>query len=104
MKNSTLNALRHSLTLAAAAVLVAACSSDAVVAPEPVVNLGNCTNLQAPTGTVQTAHVFARGMQIYRWDGGAWALMTPSAVLTVQPSASTYTLLPLASRQSKSPG
>src|SRR5215208_7158279 len=69
-------------TLAAAAVALAACSSENILAPEATVNLGTCTNLQAPAGTTQLARVFAKGVQVYRFDGQAWVQVTPSAVLT----------------------
>ena len=67
---------------AAIAVTLVACSADEATAPEVSVNLGACTNLQAPAGTTQLARVFAKGVQVYRYDGQAWIQITPSAVLT----------------------
>ena len=78
MKNTMVKALFAAFTVAAGA----ACSDDAPLAPAPTVNLGTCTNLAVPANAVQTSHVFATGVQIYRWDGNAWVLMSPSAVLT----------------------
>ena len=69
-------------SIAAAVVALAGCSADAITAPEPAVNLGTCTNLAAPAGTKQLARVFAKGVQVYRYDGQAWIQITPSAVLT----------------------
>ena len=72
----------HFYSIAAAVIALAACSADQIVAPEVTVNLGTCTNLQAPAGTKQAARVFAKGVQVYRYDGQAWVQITPSAVLT----------------------
>ena len=63
------------------AALAVACSDDPL-SPIPTANLGTCTNLQAEAGAQQIAHVFATGVQIYRWDGNVWTLMSPAAVLT----------------------
>ena len=87
--NSSFRKWIVALCVAAGAV---ACSDDAI-SPAPLVapNLGTCTNLQVP-GNVQIAtRTFATGVQIYRWDGGLWVLMSPSAVLTSD-SAHTRTV------------
>jgi hypothetical protein len=76
---------------AALLTIVAACSDVSPLAPVPSVNLGTCTNLQTPAGARQIAHTFAQGVQTYRWDGNAWVLMTPSAVLTAD-AAGTQTV------------
>lgn len=66
----------------AAATLVA-CSNDSVTAPVPsAADLGSCTNLQAPAGSTVAAHLYATGVQIYRWNGASWDFVSPSAVLT----------------------
>lgn len=69
-----------------AALVAAACSgcADSPVAPLPLTpaNLGSCTNLAVPANVKVSARVFATGVQIYRWDGAAWGLISPSAVLT----------------------
>lgn len=60
-----------------------ACNDD-TLAPLPIVapNLGSCANLQVPGNVPIAARTFATGVQIYRWDGATWGLMSPSAVLT----------------------
>src|ERR1044072_2783980 len=39
-----------------------------------------CGDIQVPAGNKLFFHVYARGLQIYRWDGSAW-VGTPSATL-----------------------
>ena len=43
--------------------------------------LGACTKLQVPAGMQLTYRVYATGVQIYRWDGGAWRFVEPVAEL-----------------------
>jgi hypothetical protein len=50
-----------------------------LAAPGP--DLGICQNLQAPAGSTVTFHVYATGVQIYRWDGTNWIFVAPEAVL-----------------------
>jgi hypothetical protein len=40
-----------------------------------------CSDLQAPAGNKVISHVYARGVQIYRWDGSAWVFVAPVATL-----------------------
>ena len=40
-----------------------------------------CDNLQAPQGHIVSAHVYALGVQIYRWNGGSWDFVAPLAKL-----------------------
>ena len=44
-------------------------------------NLGSCQNLQAPPGSKIAFHVYAEGVQIYRWNGTSWIFVAPEAVL-----------------------
>jgi hypothetical protein len=74
--------MKKLLIVAATAALIAACNSESPLEPLPSVNLGTCTNLQAPAGLRAIARVFATGVQVYRYDGNAWVQITPSAVLT----------------------
>ena len=78
------------VTLAMPAIL-AACANDATHSLEPRVpkalasaqpDLGNCGNLAAPAGSTLVFHVYARGVQIYRWTGTSWQLYGPDAVLS----------------------
>ena len=91
-----MRSLVYSVVAVAASAFIAACANDAPLAPRgeptsPVAlkartdrgpDLGNCQYLNAPAGTKLAHHVFARGVQIYRWTGSSWAPVGPSAVLT----------------------
>ena len=44
-------------------------------------DLGACQNLQAPAGNKVAFHVYAEGVQIYRWNGTSWTFVAPDAVL-----------------------
>jgi hypothetical protein len=43
--------------------------------------LGSCDKLKAPSGSKLSLRSYAKGVQIYRWDGGSWAFVAPSALL-----------------------
>jgi hypothetical protein len=47
-------------------------------------DLGPCPALQAPTGNKVSSHVYAEGVQIYRWDGASWVFVAPEAQLFAQ--------------------
>jgi hypothetical protein len=78
------------------ASLLAACSTEAPVAPdEPAApsapdapflsrapELDGCQKLAAPAGSKLVYHVYARGVQIYRWTGATWTLFGPDARLS----------------------
>jgi hypothetical protein len=40
-----------------------------------------CSGLQVPAGNKVAFHVYARGVQIYRWNGVAWSFVAPVATL-----------------------
>ncbi len=40
-----------------------------------------CGSIRVPEGNQVSFHVYAIGVQIYRWNGAAWALVAPSAAL-----------------------
>jgi hypothetical protein len=40
-----------------------------------------CNSLQAPEGNVLKFHAYATGVQIYKWNGTAWAFVAPNATL-----------------------
>jgi hypothetical protein len=69
----------------AVATVFLACAKDPVSLTNPVldrvVDLGSCTNLEAPEGSKVTLHTYAKGMQIYWWDGNSWELVAPWAQL-----------------------
>ena len=72
------------MTLAALAVLalasipVARASEDnrAPDLPSPL-----CDRLQVPPGNKVAFHVYALGVQIYRWNGTSWEFVAPAATL-----------------------
>jgi hypothetical protein len=86
--------LRHSLVAVAALALLAGCGDDSPAGPvatlatasgsdtnDRTVDLGTCDSLSVPTGSVLAFHAYARGTQVYRWDGTGWILAGPSASL-----------------------
>jgi hypothetical protein len=40
-----------------------------------------CDKVQVPTGSKMISHVYARGVQVYRWNGTAWVFVAPVATL-----------------------
>jgi len=46
-----------------------------------VPDLGECRDLQVPAGNKVAFHVYAEGVQIYRWNGTSWVFEGPEAVL-----------------------
>jgi hypothetical protein len=44
-------------------------------------DLGDCQNLQVPAGHKVAFHAYAKGVQIYRWDGTSWTFVAPEAGL-----------------------
>lgn len=99
MSMTALHRLRHSLVITAAAVLVG-CADDAfgpelpapaaalpdVVVAGAAVDLGACQNLQVPPESKLALRVYARGVQIYRWDGTDWSFVGPWALLSADPA------------------
>jgi hypothetical protein len=105
MNGTARNLLRRSL-IVAASTLMAACASEAPLSPASpaqlavaaggdaveikvaagngnrALDLGTCTNLQSPAGSKLALHVYATGVQIYRWSGTSWVFVGPSAVLS----------------------
>src|SRR6516164_2898583 len=41
----------------------------------------NCASIEVPEGNKVASHVYAVGVQIYRWNGTAWVFVAPSATL-----------------------
>lgn len=105
MTDTVRNLLNCSFIMAASA-LIAGCAGEAPLSPTspaPVtaatqgdvvamstaagngqrgVDLGACSNLQSPSGSKLAFHVYAAGVQIYRWNGTSWVFVAPSAVLS----------------------
>lgn len=49
--------------------------------PGPDLPPAVCDSVKAPSGNVLAAHVYAVGVQIYRWNGSGWTFVEPSATL-----------------------
>jgi hypothetical protein len=95
--------LKQSLAAFAAATLLTACAEDDALGPDqgltssmqmaaateavatgaafPNVDLGVCDNLSVPTDSKLAFHVYASGVQIYRWNGTSWSFIAPDAQL-----------------------
>jgi|GEM_PF-1332568 uncharacterized protein (TIGR03118 family) len=65
------------LLLFAAAPWTAQAGTNARVPDLPV----GCERIAAPEGSKLVFHVFAVGVQIYRWDGTNWTFVAPEAIL-----------------------
>ena len=88
---------KHLLAVVVGAALLAACAEQTPIGPDrqsalrlqPTQHpsaaagpeLGSCTKLAPPAGSTYAFHVYAKGVQIYRWTGTAWAPVGPSAEL-----------------------
>src|SRR4051794_7233127 len=44
-----------------------------------------CDSLNPPAGNRVSAHVYALGVQIYRWNGTSWVFVAPDATLYADP-------------------
>ena len=47
----------------------------------PELPLPLCGSIQVPEGNKLAVHAYARGVQIYRWNGGSWEFVAPVATL-----------------------
>lgn len=48
---------------------------------QPELPSGICDSVQVPAGHSVSYHTYARGVQIYRWDGNSWMFVAPRADL-----------------------
>ena len=96
MNKTALRWLGHSLVIAAAALL-AGCADEVPLGPnrrpalpaqlalvtpaEAAPDLSGCESLRVQDGSELAFHVYATGVQIYRWNGRGWSFDGPSAVL-----------------------
>ena len=71
------SACAHEVPLAPGRSLAATAAASADRRPD----LGACENIAAPAGSKLVAHTYARGVQIYRWNGTSWVFGGPSAEL-----------------------
>jgi hypothetical protein len=104
MVSTPSHARTHALAALAVALLLAACADTAPVGPRETsappaqgaqdlspeqlaatydrpVELGSCDTLKVPAGSKLDFHVFATGVQIYRWSGTSWVFVAPLADL-----------------------
>jgi hypothetical protein len=79
----TTNHNQARLRAAALALLLLALSPVGAVARDDnrAPDLGDARNLQVPAGNTVDFHVYAEGVQIYRWTGTSWAFVAPKAQL-----------------------
>ena len=66
---------------AAPAARLAAAADEASAVANRGPDLSGCEQLRAPEPSKLVARLYARGVQIYRWNGTSWGLAGPSAVL-----------------------
>src|SRR5688500_11293390 len=45
-----------------------------------------CSSITAPEGNKQAFHVFAKGVQVYRFNGATWDFVAPVATLYAEPN------------------
>jgi len=107
MNRTALQWAGHALVVVAAAALGAGCADESPLGPDVrsaspapatarsaaasageesargsrAVDLGICDELRAPAGSRLAFHVYAEGVQIYRWNGTSWTFVAPSARL-----------------------
>ena len=78
------------LVISAGAAALAGCADETTLGPaeRPVisaaasrgVDLGQCADISVPAGSTLVLHAYAKGVQIYQWNG-SWAPRGPSATL-----------------------
>ena len=66
------------LTLALAAIPAARAQGGD---RSPELPLPLCETIQVPAGNKLSFHTYARGVQIYKWNGGSWDFVAPVATL-----------------------
>jgi len=78
--NCLINKRLIGLLIMLAIVGMASAASPAIPENLPTLPSPLCDRVQAPAGNELFFHVYAKGLQIYRWTGSAW-VSTPSATL-----------------------
>ena len=99
MKTTALRGPGRSLGAVMIAAFLTACAEQGPVGPSLKTattavssrvdlhpDLGICADLAPPQGSTLAYHVYARGVQIYRWNGTSWSLFGPSAQLFADPN------------------
>lgn len=84
-----------------AAALLTGCADRSPVGPEggpsfatssagaQAPDLGSCGNLQVEAGNKLAYQVYAKGVQIYHWNGAGWTFNGPLAVLSADPAGNS---------------
>jgi hypothetical protein len=88
MQRSTRQFFTMSFLAVALAATLAACSEDEGTAtPLSLPELGACeATLQVPDSLELVSHLYATGVQIYRWNDTTWVAVSPSATLFTDPA------------------
>ena len=85
MKSSINNLCPHGLvrTITVSFLALVLCTGTSLMAKGREADLPSpqCDSLNVPAGTRVSAHLYALGVQIYRWNGTAWAFVGPDATL-----------------------
>ena len=90
MNTTAFQKLVSSLAVVSAALL-GACADDTPVSPRQLPSspsayvapeMSACPKLAAPEGSKLVFHVYAQGVQIYRWNGTGWGFVAPEATLS----------------------
>ena len=101
LSTSTFHAVRRTFTAvaaAAASVALAACAEQGPLGPEhraPIAaslegdtgstlkapELGDCSEIAVPEGNKLAMRLYAKGVQVYRWNGTSWGFVEPVATL-----------------------
>lgn len=97
MSNTARQWLGRSLVVAGAVTILAGCAADGSLGPDrgsagparPTVSangslvpdLGSCGHLKVDAGHEFALRVYAKGVQIYHWNGAGWSFDGPSADL-----------------------
>src|SRR5258708_24939 len=76
-----INPIFRPLILATLTMLATAPARAGDDSRQPPLPSPACDSLQVPDGNKVTFHVYAVGVQIYRWNGTTWAFVAPAAVL-----------------------
>ena len=83
MKSFINNLWRHGLVRVVAFSLLVLGTGASLMAKGREADLPSplCDSLNVPAGNRVAAHLYALGVQIYRWNGTAWAFVGPDATL-----------------------
>lgn len=81
MLNINLNRIFATVALLIVAGFASVSIAQTAAGYVPELPSPTCNNIQVPAGNKVAFHVYARGVQIYRWDGDSWEFVAPRADL-----------------------